>query len=214
MGMGRPRCFDITEAVDRAMEVFWAKGYDGASIAELTRAMGINSPSLYAAFGSKEGLFRAVLDRYSDQRVQFLEDALNEPTARGAASSLLATAARLYAEENDNRGCLLVQGGLTCGCTSIPEELAKRREKVEIALRDRFAKAIEEGDLNGHANPASLARYVISVLTGMGIQATGGASRAELDEIAEIAMQVFPESKEDQFSGAMIAKNSAAIPKP
>jgi AcrR family transcriptional regulator len=190
--MGRPRGFDCNLALDRAMEVFWAKGYDGASMAELTKAMGINSPSLYGCFGNKEGLFKAVLDRYAEQRVQFLDDALAEPTAREAVGTLLSSAARLYAEENDRRGCLLVQGGLTCGSNSIPEELAKRREKVEVALRDRFVRACEEGDLGADVRPAALARYVVSVLTGMGIQATGGASRAELDEIADLAMNAFP----------------------
>jgi AcrR family transcriptional regulator len=193
MGMGRPRCFEIDQALDRAMEVFWAKGYDGASISELTRAMGINSPSLYAAFGCKEGLFKAVLDRYAELRIGFLHEALAQPTAREVALNVLSVAARLYAEENEQRGCLLVQGGLTCGCTTIPEELAKRRDNVEVALRDRFARALEDGDLPPTASPAALARYVISVLTGMGIQATGGASRAELDEIAALAMKAFPE---------------------
>ncbi|GGE31093.1 TetR family transcriptional regulator [Agaricicola taiwanensis] len=192
MGMGRPREFDVKNALDRAMEVFWSKGYDGASMAELTKAMGINSPSLYACFGSKEGLFKAVLDRYAELRIQFLDDALAEPTARQAASTLLSSAARLYAEENDYRGCLLVQGGLTCGCTTIPEELAKRRERVELALRDRFARALSEGDLGADANPASAARYVVSVLIGMGVQATAGASRSDLQEIADLAMQAFP----------------------
>jgi AcrR family transcriptional regulator len=194
MAMGRPRCFDIGEALDRAMEVFWAKGYDGTSISELTRAMGINSPSLYAAFGCKEELFHAVLDRYSEQRVQFLDEALAAPTAREAVLNLLATAARLYSEEGgDHRGCLLVQSGLACACDSISEELAKRRGNLELILRDRFARAIENGDLDEGASLSGLARYVVSVLTGMGVQATGGASRSDLEEIAALAMNGFPE---------------------
>lgn len=195
MAMGRPRSFDCNVALDRAMEVFWAKGYDGASMAELTKAMGINSPSLYGVFGSKEGLFKAVLDRYSEQRERFLHDALAEPTARQSAAALLSSAAQLYADENTLRGCLLVQGGLTCGCETIPEELAKRRDGVELSLRERFARAITDGDLTKDADPAALARYIISVLTGMGIQATGGASRADLDEVVTLAMRAFPESE-------------------
>jgi AcrR family transcriptional regulator len=190
--MGRPREFDLSGVIDRAMEVFWAKGYDGTSIAELTKVMGINSPSLYAAFGSKEGLFRAVLDQYGRQRIHFLDEAVNAPTAREAAEHLLSAAAKAYAEESDHRGCLLVQSGLTCGCTSVAEELAKRRETTELALRDRFVRAVGEGDLGNDENPAALARYVVSVLTGMGIKAADGATRSELDEIAALAMKAFP----------------------
>ncbi len=190
--MGRPREFDLSGVIDRAMEVFWAKGYDGTSIAELTKAMGINSPSLYAAFGSKEGLFRAVLDQYGRQRIHFLDEAVHAPTAREAAERLLSAAAKIYAEENDHRGCLLVQGGLTCGCTSVTEELAKRRETTEVALRERFVHAVEEGDLGGDENPAALARYIVSVLTGMGVKAADGATKADLDEIAALAMKAFP----------------------
>jgi AcrR family transcriptional regulator len=191
--MGRPREFDLGGVLDRAMEVFWAKGYDGTSISELTKAMGIGSPSLYAAFGSKEGLFRAVLDQYGRQRIQFLDQALNAPTARGVALRLLTAAAKLYAEENDHRGCLLVQGGLTCGCESVAEELAKRRETTENALRERFVRAVEEGDLGPDDNPAALARYVVSVLTGMGVKAADGATGSDLVEIASLAMKAFPD---------------------
>ena len=190
--MGRPREFDLSGVIDRAMEVFWAKGYDGTSIAELTKAMGIGSPSLYAAFGSKEGLFRAVLDQYGKQRIHFLDDALEVPTARGAASLLLSAAAKMYAEENDHRGCLLVQGGLTCGCESVADELAKRRETTELALRERFVRAVEEGDLGSGDSPAALARYVMSVLTGMGVKAADGATKDDLDEIAVLALRAFP----------------------
>lgn len=192
IGMGRPRGFDIGEALDRAQAVFCSRGYDAASLSELTKAMGINSPSLYAAFGSKEGLFRAVLDRYGQQRVQYLEDALNAPTARETVERIFDTAARLYSEDGDNASWLVMRGGIALGCDAVAQDLANRRERIEIALRDRFQRAADEGDLSATANPAALARYVMSVLTGMGVQAAAGADRGELEDIAKLAMNGFP----------------------
>src|SRR5688500_8991320 len=109
MGIGRPRGFDVGEALEQAQSVFCRLGYDAASVSELTKAMGINSPSLYAAFGSKEGLFRAVMDRYAQQRVQYLEAALEEPTARETVQRILAIAARLYSEEEDRASWLVMR---------------------------------------------------------------------------------------------------------
>lgn len=194
MGIGRPRKFDIDAALDRAQHVFCAKGYDAASIAELTKAMGINSPSLYAAFGSKGGLFRAVLDRYAQQRVKYLEEALSAPTAREAVRRVFEIAARLYSEDDDQASWLVMQGGVACGCDAIADDLAKRRTRVELALRDRFQRAVDEGEFRQDVNPTTLARYVLSVLTGMGIQAASGASREELEEIAKLAIEGFPAS--------------------
>jgi AcrR family transcriptional regulator len=192
MKMGRPRGFDIGEALDHAQTVFCSRGYDAASLSELTKAMGINSPSLYAAFGSKEGLFRAVLDRYGQQRVQYLEEALGAPTARETVERVFDTAARLYSEDGDQASWLVMRGGVACGCEAIAQDLANRRERIEIALRDRFQRAADEGDLAGTTGPAALARYVMSVLTGMGVQAAAGADKVELDEIAKLAMNGFP----------------------
>ena len=88
MAMGRPRGFDTDKALEEAMEVFWRHGYEGATIAELTAAMGINPPSLYAAFGSKEGLLKAALDRYAAKRAEFMRDVLSAPTAREVVERL------------------------------------------------------------------------------------------------------------------------------
>jgi AcrR family transcriptional regulator len=192
MTIGRPRGFDTDEALDRAQSVFCRLGYDAASVSELTKAMGINSPSLYAAFGNKEGLFRAVMDRYMLQRVQYLEAALEASTACEAVQRILAIAARLYSEEKNGASCLVMRGGATYGCTTVADDLSSRRERVETALRERFRQAVGDGDISPDADPMALARYVMAVLTGMAIQADEGAGREDLEQIAAFAMGGFP----------------------
>ena len=191
--MGRPREFDIENALDEAMEVFWRHGYEGATIAQLTSAMGINPPSLYAAFGSKEGLLKAALDRYSQRRASCMAEVLSEPTARGVAEHLLLTLADLQTDPNNPPGCLLVAGGLACGAGSenIPFELAARRAQNEEQWRERFIRARAEGDLSADADPAALARYLSALVAGMGVLASSGATREELRQIALVAVKAF-----------------------
>src|SRR5215469_14335980 len=128
---GRPRSFDVDKALDRALEVFWRKGYEGASLSDLTRAMGINRPSLYAAFGDKQALFRKVLARYEQGPTGFIHDALSEPTARRMAERLLlGTAASVCGGAGNPGGCMLVQGALAAGDSAEPvrRELAAHRQ--------------------------------------------------------------------------------------
>ena len=115
MAMGRPRAFDRDQALDQALHVFWDKGYEGTSIADLTGAMGINPPSLYAAFGNKEALFRAALDRYEDFHDQIMEEAFAAPTAREAMTRLLEGTADRLSDKDKPKGCLMVQGALSGG---------------------------------------------------------------------------------------------------
>src|SRR5213080_2599662 len=107
---GRPREFDPDEALDRALEVFWGQGYEGTTLPELTAAMGINRPSLYAAFGNKEQLFRKALDRYGAGPVAFVAAALQEPTARGVAEAMFRGGLRLMSDKGKPRGCMVVHG--------------------------------------------------------------------------------------------------------
>ena len=194
MAMGRPRAFDKDEALDRAMEVFWRKGYEGASMADLTKAMGINPPSLYACFGNKEGLLKASLDRYAERRAEFLSHVLAAPTAREVASRMLKGTADLQTDPTQPPGCLLVQGGLACGsgAETIPSELATRRQEPEDMLRERFERARSEGDLPADADPAALARYVSTIIQGMGVQASAGATREALQQIADLSLAAIP----------------------
>ena len=191
MAMGRPREFDADAALDQAMEVFWRHGYEGATIAQLTEAMGINPPSLYAAFGNKEGLLKAALDRYTKLRAAWMEEVLNAPTARDVAERMLMGIADKQTDPANPPGCLLVQGGLACGTGSenVPFELAARRTLTEDQLRDRFVRAKAEGDLKETADPAALARYLSAVSVGMGVMASSGADRDALRQVASVSVK-------------------------
>jgi AcrR family transcriptional regulator len=194
---GRPRSFDTGKALDRALNVFWRKGYEGASLSDLTKAMGINRPSLYAAFGDKEKLFRKVLDRYAEGPASFSEAALQESTSRAVVERLLYGTADLLTSPQNPHGCLWVQGALACGngADSVRKELISRRVAGEAELRQRLNRAKIDGDLPPEANPANLARYIVTVIQGMSIQAASGASRGELHRIIGIALQSWPSGR-------------------
>ena len=194
MAMGRPRSFCVDQAADRAMTVFWKKGYEGASLSDLTTAMGINAPSLYAAFGSKEGLFRAVLERYDERRSGFMEKVLSAPDAFGVAKNYLEGIAEFAADTNGGAnppGCLLAQSG-SCSDSAIPEEVARHRAAKEQALRERFEQAKKDGDLPKSADPTTLARYLSAMANGICMQAAAGAETAELLDIARMALASWP----------------------
>ncbi len=194
MAKGRPREFDADQALDRALKVFWRRGYEGATLPHLTAAMGINRPSLYAAFGSKEELFRKALDRYAEGPAACLMKALSEPTARAVAERLLAGAIDVVTDRRNPRGCLMVQGALACGETaeSARRELVARRLAADVAIRERLERAVAEGDLPAGSDPADLARYVATLMRGIAVQAAGGASREELRRVAEMALRAWP----------------------
>lgn len=194
MRAGRPRGFCVEDALDRAMTVFWRNGYEGASLSELTAAMGINSPSLYACFGNKEGLFRAVLERYEERRKTFMENVLAAPDMHEMAKRYLHGIADFAANTSGKNppGCLLLQSGLSCGEESIPDELARHRAEKEMALRAKLEEAHKQRELPKNADPASLARYLITVSNGICVQAASGASVQELHDVAELALRAWP----------------------
>ena len=200
MGMGRPREFDAETALDQAMEVFWRHGYEGATIAQLTEAMGINPPSLYACFGNKEGLHKAALDRYTKLRGVWMDEVVAAPTARDVAERMLMGIADKQTDPANPPGCLLVQGGIACGSGSenVPFELAARRAQNEDQLRDRFVRAKAEGDLKPSSDPAALARYVSAVSVGMGVMASSGSDREALRQVASVAVQAVEAQSADR----------------
>lgn len=194
MAIGRPRAFDVDKALDRALNVFWRKGYEGASVSDLTDAMGINPPSLYAAFGNKEGLFRRALDRYVEVRSLAWSEAFEQTTSRAVVETLFLRTIDLLSDKMNPQGCLLVQGAHACGEASDPirKELCARRSAGLTALRERLDRAKAEGDLPPDAEPADLARYVATVLEGLSIQAAAGAGRDQLERVTNTAMRAWP----------------------
>jgi AcrR family transcriptional regulator len=196
-GRGRPRAFDEDKALDAALGVFWRQGYEGASLSDLTNAMGINRPSLYAAFGNKEKLFRLALDRYAEGPAGYVRTALAAPTARAVFEQLLRGAVDTATKPCNPGGCLAVQAALACGDEAQParRESAARRAKAEGLIRERFRRARADGDLPRDTNPADLARYVTTVIWGICVHAAGGATRAELRRAADVALRAWPTKK-------------------
>jgi AcrR family transcriptional regulator len=191
---GRPRAFDVDHTLDRALQVFWRQGYEGTSLSDLTKAMRINRPSLYAAFVNKEELFRKVLDRYAEGPSSRVNQALNEPTAYAAVKRLLYASAEMQTNPRSPRGCLTVHGALTCSPENetIRRELASRRLTAGNDLLKRLEQAKAESDLPQSSDPEELSRYFIAVIQGMAVQATSGATRQQLENIADIALQAWP----------------------
>jgi AcrR family transcriptional regulator len=176
------------------MTVFWRHGYEGASLASLTEAMGIGSPSLYACFGSKEGLFKAVLERYDQRRVDFMAEVTVAPDAASVAETFLMGVVA-FAADTEGRtppGCLMLQGGISCGDKVIPDILAQHRAEKEAVLRSRFEQARDSGDLASDCDPAALARYLMVMSNGICVQAASGATAAELREVATLALAGWP----------------------
>ena len=187
---GRPRSFDREAALERAMQVFWRHGYEASSVSDLTRAMGINPPSLYAAFGDKEHLYLAALERYEQGRrenvVQQLEEAA---TAREAIEGLLLAAAGELTNA-ECRGCMLSTA--QCGDERLQSTLAERRAAPKRVLKARFDRAVREGELPRGTDAGALADFYTTVFQGMAIQGRDGASRKSLVATARAAMRAWP----------------------
>ena len=191
---GRPRAFDEETVLDRAAEVFWQRGYEGASLSALTDAMGINRPSLYATFGSKEELFKRAFARYHDRQVATAHAALDQPTAYASIEAFLRSSADGLTADNHPPGCLSIQGGLACAPenTRISEALATGRAATETALQERLSRAAAEGDLPEDIDPRALARFVMALSEGHAVHAAAGATRADLYASVDVAMRAMP----------------------
>jgi len=173
------------------MQVFWRKGYLGTSLSDLTDAMGINRPSLYAAFGNKKSLFRKVLDRYSKGPSVYLTEALREPTARAVVERVFYGVIDLLTDPQTPTTCMWVHGALSCGDDPLRKEFAAQRAAGLAELRTRFKRAIAEGDLPADVDADALARYVQTVNFGLTVQASTGATRKELLRIVEITLKTW-----------------------
>lgn len=192
--MGRHREFDVDEALDAALNVFWRMGYEGASYTDLTHATGVERPALYSAFGNKEALFRRALERYYARYLNFFPAALEQPTSRKVVEHMLRDAAELHTRYADRRGCLGIHGALAGSDDIAPVQMAliDARAGAETSLRFRLEQARQTGDLPENANPAVLAAFVLTVLHGMAVQAKAGFSRATLEAVAEQALSTWP----------------------
>jgi AcrR family transcriptional regulator len=191
---GRPRGFDADEALDRAIEVFWRQGYEGASLQDLTSAMGINRPSMYAAYGNKEELFRRAVARYAEADMAYAREALAEPTAYAVIEKFLRTNADALTRADRPHGCLSIQGGLAGGSDDggTARFLATSRLAGEAALADRLRRAVDEGDLPAGTDAVALARYVMVVSEGNAVHAAAGVDRASLHATVDVAMRAIP----------------------
>jgi AcrR family transcriptional regulator len=191
---GRPRAFDPDAALDAALSVFWGRGYEGASLADLTKAMGINKPSLYSAFGHKADLFRKAVNRYMAKQALLWEEAFQEPTALRSVERILTMVADSLTSGRNPRGCLLVQSALTCSEESegIKCELALKRAEGDSLLQNRLARAQADGEIASNVDIVALSRFYSTVLRGMSVEASAGATRNDLQNVIDLAMKAWP----------------------
>jgi AcrR family transcriptional regulator len=192
--MARQREFDIDEAVAKATTLFWANGYDRTSLADLTRTIGCKPPSFYFAFGSKDGLFRIVLERYYERYLGAAEEALKEPTSRRVAESMLVRLADIYTDPSHPSGCLAVKCAMSGAQTAevVEQRQSELRSSRRKRLISRFEEAIASGDLPSESDAEELARYVLVLGTGMALDAQAGATRTQLGQIIGRAMSSWP----------------------
>ena len=176
------------------MLAFWEHGYEGASLATLTEAMGISTTSMYATFGNKEELFRKVLERYTEGPSAYLAQALEEPTALAVVTAILAGTVRTTTRPAHPNGCLGVPGALATSDSGreVRESLIAWRDNGYSDVRERFRRAVEDGDLPPEADPALRGRYVTTLSFGIAVQAASGVGRDELQEMVDAALRGWP----------------------
>jgi AcrR family transcriptional regulator len=190
---GRPRSFDRLTALEQATMAFWEHGYETTSVSALTRAMGISAPSLYAAFGDKKALFEEVVEAYAVSYGAYGGRAFaQEPTARGALGRILREAAGVFTDPSHPRGCLMISAATNCSTPEVEEALRARRNGNLASFEARIQRDVDAGELPAGTDAGALARLYGAVLQGMSQQARDGATRTELEAVAEAAMSAWP----------------------
>jgi AcrR family transcriptional regulator len=192
--VGRPREFDLEDALAAALKVFWRKGYEATSLSDLTEAMGVTRPSLYCAFGNKEELFKKALGLYEREKMAFIDQALEKPTAYEAVRYLLMKGCDAQTDP-DTPGCMAVNGVLNTGgiaSESVRRALEACRVSIQTKLRDRFERAKREGDIRADCDVQALTAYVMALAQGMALQASAGMARRDMVDVIELALQAWP----------------------
>ncbi|GGV01174.1 TetR/AcrR family transcriptional regulator [Streptomyces spectabilis] len=193
---GRPRSFDRETALEKALRTFWEQGYETTSVSDLTRELGIGAPSLYAAFGDKRTLFAEVLQRYAVSYGAFGARAMDEePTARAGVERMLREAAAEYTDPSHPHGCLVIHAAVNCATPEVEQTLRDQRNANIASFEDRIKAAVASGELPRDTDAAALARYVGAVLQGLSQQSRDGATREELEAVAEMSMRAWPASE-------------------
>ncbi|PFG96426.1 TetR family transcriptional regulator [Saccharopolyspora erythraea NRRL 2338] len=186
---GRPRAFDRDRAVRVAMELFWRRGFDGTSLSDLTTAIGISPPSLYSAFGSKEGLFHEAVELYtSRERAPIARAVREQPTARQVVEAMLRDSADAVTDPEAPRGCLVVLAATNTADEGVREFLAARRRKDHALVEQRLERGVAEGDLPASTDTAAMTTFLMTIQQGLSLQARDGRSRAELHAVVDRAM--------------------------
>jgi AcrR family transcriptional regulator len=188
---GRPRNFDEDQAIDAAMRVFWEKSFEGTTMTDLTDATGLSRSSIHAAFGSKEGLFLKAVERYKSGQMRYIPKALAEPTFPRAIEALFRGIVNYLSIPGNPKGCLSIHGALACGNDGklVTQVMAKWYRSNENRIKERIQQAQREGELSRDVNAADYARYIATIMIGIGIQAVNGAGRAELTRTVDMTLQ-------------------------
>lgn len=190
---GRPRSFDRDAALDKALRLFWRQGYEGTSISDLTRELGIGAPSLYAAFGDKKTLFDETINAYGAHYGGYPARALaEEPTARAAAARMLHEAALGFTQPGQPPGCMVICSGANTTNTEVATDLEQRRNATVEGFEQRIGADTAAGTLPADTKAGVLARYTVAVMQGMSQSARDGASREDLLQVAELALRAWP----------------------
>lgn len=192
--MARPREFDEDDVLEKALYVFWEKGFDSSTLADLEQATGLTKSSLYKAFESKEGLFRRVVDRYNNTHLSFCSKALEQPTPRRVAEALLDGMVNLHTGKKTPTGCLVTFTALACSVEARPlaNELSESRNQFERSLRLRLDEIGHAGSLPAGMSAADVALFLTTFIQGLAIQARSGAPRRQLRHLVAVVMQGWP----------------------